>query len=80
MSSCSWYEVFVRSYQDSDGDGIGDLKGLIPVLVMAVSALVMCLAGALVAKFKWRWISDYALPISLIIGMASAIPITGWLS
>ena len=26
--SHNWYEVFVRSYQDSDGDGIGDLKGL----------------------------------------------------
>lgn len=25
---CNWYEVFVRSYQDSDGDGIGDLNGL----------------------------------------------------
>lgn len=25
----NWYEVFVRSYQDSDGDGIGDLRGLI---------------------------------------------------
>lgn len=24
----NWYEVFVRSYADSDGDGIGDLKGL----------------------------------------------------
>lgn len=24
-----FYEVFVRSYQDSDGDGIGDLEGLI---------------------------------------------------
>lgn len=24
----NWYEVFVRSYQDSDGDGLGDLKGL----------------------------------------------------
>ena len=25
----NWYEVFVRSYQDSDGDGVGDLRGLI---------------------------------------------------
>ncbi len=24
----NWYEVFVRSYQDSGGDGVGDLKGL----------------------------------------------------
>ncbi|MBQ8160856.1 MAG: hypothetical protein IJ083_08890 [Clostridia bacterium] len=24
----SWYEIFVSSYQDSDGDGIGDLKGV----------------------------------------------------
>ncbi len=24
----AWYEVFVRSYADSDGDGIGDLRGL----------------------------------------------------
>ena len=24
----NWYEVFVRAYQDSDGDGLGDLAGL----------------------------------------------------
>lgn len=58
----------------------GDGSGLIPVCVMAVSALVMCLAGLLVKKFQWHWIADYALPISLIAGMAGAIPITAWLS
>ena len=57
-----------------------DLSGLIPVVVMVVSALVMACAGLLVKKLKWRWISDYALPISLIVGMASAIPVTAWLS
>ena len=57
----------------------GDMSGLIPPLVMAVSAAVMCLAGLAVKKLKWPWISDYALPISLIVGMASAIPITAWL-
>jgi hypothetical protein len=58
----------------------GNLSGLIPPLVMLVSALVMCLAGLVVKKYKWRWVGDYALPISLIAGMASAIPITAWLS
>lgn len=24
----NWYEIFVRSYKDSDGDGIGDLRGV----------------------------------------------------
>ncbi|MBQ8358175.1 MAG: DUF5058 family protein [Clostridia bacterium] len=58
----------------------GDMTGLIPVLVMLVSALCMCLSGLLVKVFKARWISDYALPVSLVLGMASAIPITAWLS
>ena len=58
----------------------GDTSGLIPVAVMLLSAIVMALAGLLYKKLKWRWISDYALPISLIAGMAGAIPITAWLS
>ena len=58
----------------------GSSAGLIPVAVMAVSAFVMLLSGLLVALFKIKWISDYALPLSLIAGMASAIPITAWLS
>ena len=59
----------------------GDFSGLIPVCVMAVAALVMAVCGLLAGKFKKvHWLSDYALPVSLLAGMASAIPITGWLS
>ena len=58
----------------------GDPSGLIPVCVMIVSALVMALCGLLMKQRGGRWIGDYALPLSLILGMASAIPITGWLS
>ncbi|MCR4790463.1 MAG: DUF5058 family protein [Treponemataceae bacterium] len=57
----------------------GDTSGLIPVLVMIVSAIVMALCGLLAMKTKARWLKDYALPISLLCGMASAIPITSWL-
>lgn len=54
----------------------GDLSGFIPVCVMLISAVVMALCGIISAKFKIKWITDYALPLSLIIGMASAIPFT----
>lgn len=54
-------------------------SGLIPVLVMLVSALCMCLCGVLIKKFGWKWVNDYALPICMIIGMAVAIPFTAWL-
>ncbi len=54
----------------------GDTSGLIPVCVMAVSALVMAICGTIATKAKIRWLTDYALPMSLVIGMASAIPFT----
>ena len=54
-------------------------SGLVPVAVMIVSALVMVVLGLLMRKPKLKWLGDYALPISLILGMASAIPITAWL-
>lgn len=57
-----------------------DFSGIIPVLVMAVSAVVMLAAGLLSKKTGWRWINEYALPISLLAGMAAAIPITAWLA
>ena len=60
-------------------NGITRTACLIPVLVMLVSAIVMVILGLLSSKTKQRWITDYALPISLVLGMASAIPLTAWL-
>ena len=54
-------------------------SGLIPVCVLLVAAAVMIVCGLLMRKPKFAWLGDYALPISLILGMASAIPITAWL-
>ena len=54
-------------------------SGLIPVCVMLVSAVVMIICGLLMRKPKLKWLSEYALPISLVLGMAAAIPITAWL-
>ena len=61
-------------------EGYSATSGLIPVCVMAVSAVIMALCGLAMKKFHWKWVNDYALPISLVLGMAAAIPITAWLS
>ena len=58
----------------------GETWGLIPVCVMATSALLMAICGLISKKFHVRWIIEYALPISLVGGMAAAIPITNWLA
>ena len=57
----------------------GDTSGLIPVVVFFTSAIIMAICGVLSIKCKQRWMNDYALPISLICGMAAAIPVTAWL-
>ena len=77
-------EVIVKEFQ-ADGSKIDVTKtytatsGLVPVCTMAVSAVVMIICGLLMKKPKLKWLSEYALPISLIAGMAAAIPLTAWL-
>ena len=87
-----WGEIFSASlflgmisaflgYVFSDFSAVfrGDTAGLIPPLVMLVSALMMAICALALKKLGWRWMNDYALPISLLAGMISAIPITAWL-
>lgn len=66
-------------FTNSDGEKFTSTSGLVPVFVMISSALLMCLSGILMKKFKWKWLNDYALPICMVLGMALAIPLTALL-
>ena len=87
-----WAEIFSASmfigmisafigYVFCDFSGVfrGETAGLIPVLVMIVSALVITALGIASKKKRLRVLGDYALPLSLVAGMAAAIPLTIWL-
>lgn len=52
------------------------LQGWIPFFVMVVSALLMCVCAVFVKVLKWKWMEQYALPLSMLGGMFLAIPIT----
>jgi len=54
-------------------------SGKVTALVLAVSAIVMLILGVCKKKFGWNWLNDYALPICMVIAMASAIPLSLWL-
>ncbi len=56
------------------------LAGWIPVFVMLVSAAIMLVVGALIKLRHWDWLTDYALPLSMVGAMAAAIPITRWIA
>ena len=52
------------------------LPGFIPIAVALCSALIMGICGLLLKVFKWQWMEQYALPISMLGAMALSIPIT----
>ena len=55
------------------------LAGWIPVFVMLFSALLMLIFGLFVKVMKWKWLENYAMPFSMLGGMAFAIPLTQWI-
>ena len=55
------------------------LAGWLPVFIMIISAVCMALMGLLMKVTKWNWLNDYALPVCMLIGMASAVPLSSWI-
>lgn len=64
------------------GNGVADVTkggaGLVSALVLVVSAVVMGICGLLRNKLGWKWLNDYAVPLSMIVAMIAAIPLTAW--
>jgi len=69
--------IFIGLVATFVGVGVSEVlvntEGLVSALVLLTSAVVIAICGVLKAKLKWDWLNDYALPICMIIGMASAI-------
>lgn len=55
------------------GEIYGKLGTYTPIIVVAVSFLVMWLMSFLAKKTKWRWLDDFAMGISMLAGMGAAI-------
>jgi len=52
------------------------VNGYITLITLATSALIMAVLGVLIKKFKLKWLENYALPITIIVAMASAYGLT----
>ncbi|HHU43733.1 MAG: DUF5058 family protein [Bacillota bacterium] len=59
-------------YQPAAGsDGI-PINGVVTLLTLAVSAVIMIVCGLLIKFLKWKWLENYALPITILGAMAAA--------
>lgn len=57
----------------SAGDGVTSVaNGYVTLLTLAISAAIMILCGVLMKAFKWKWLENYALPLTMLGAMASA--------
>lgn len=52
------------------------LQGWIPVFVMLISSLTMLIMGLIIKKTKLKVLENYAIPISMVVSMICALPIT----
>jgi len=50
---------------------------ILGLIVFATSAILIMVLGYLMKKYKWEWLKNYALPVSMIVSMALAIVYAG---
>lgn len=63
----------INEINPDTGAVYGALGTFTPTIVVVVSFGVMALMDLLSKKLKWKWLDDFAMGISMLAGMASAI-------
>ena len=58
---------------DSSGVAYTPMESFVPTIVIVVTFLSMIICDVLERKFKQRWLSSFALGLSMLVGMASAV-------
>lgn len=51
-------------------------NGYITLITLGISCAVMAICGLLMKIFKWKWLENYALPITILVAMGSAYALT----
>jgi len=54
-------------------DGSEPYISILGILVFLTSAMMIIIFGIIMKKFKWDWLKNYALPLSMVSAMALAI-------
>lgn len=60
--------AFLASYISKAREG-----SFIAIIAMAAAAIFMAICMFCMNKLKWKWLENFALPISMFVGMATAV-------
>jgi len=71
LGMISAFVGFVLAPKTADDDST--YISVLAILVLVTSAILIMVFGILMKKFKWDWLKNYALPLSMISAMALAI-------
>lgn len=63
--------IIISAFFIGKGDA-GGVNGYITLLTLLISMCTMAVFGLVIKQFKVKWLENYALPITIIVAMASA--------
>ncbi|HHT82886.1 MAG: DUF5058 family protein [Christensenellales bacterium] len=61
----------IFNIQSTGSDNI-TVSGTVTLLTLAASALIMLICGVLIKLLKWKWLENYALPITILGALGCA--------